>query len=431
MGVASAAHGVAHRRAGVFARAVGGALAGRRAGVGPHAARPARAQGAEQHDVAGRQAFEHLGRFERAQAQAQPARFDAAVARDAAPWRAPPSCSPASASIGTTSARSRRPVSTSTDSVMSSRRKAGGACGSDELDLDRAALRVDQRRDRQHARGEALARERHRRARWPAGRPAAARGSARPPGPPAAAAPASARVSSARPGCTIWPGSTARTSTRASAGAVSTACSSRACAAATAARASASCACACATSVPCSALAARCALRAGLLRLRHVDGAARLVEPRLAEEAARHQILRALQFGLRRQQHRLGLRHAGLRRAAPGAAQPGQPRRGLALAGLRLLEGGAQLVALQPDQHVAAAHLRALVHRHLEHAAGERAAHVDARRRGHARREQQRAHQRRRLHRHRRRRSARADTTPPAAAASSGGEGGEREDRAT
>ena len=68
--------------------------------------------------------------------------------------------------------------------------------------------------------------------------------------------PASARLSSARPGCTIWPGSTSRASTLASAGAVNVAWASRARAAVVADAARDSCARACATSVPRSALAA-------------------------------------------------------------------------------------------------------------------------------------------------------------------------------
>ena len=52
----------------------------------------------------------------------------------------------------------------------------------------------------------------------PAGPAAAVPEIARPPGPPAAWARASARLSRALPGCTICPGSTSRTSTRASAG---------------------------------------------------------------------------------------------------------------------------------------------------------------------------------------------------------------------
>ena len=74
--------------------------------------------------------------------------------------------------------------------------------------------------------------------------------------------PASARLSSALPGCTICPGSTWRVSTRALAGAVTWACASRACAVAMVARAWSSCACACTTSVPASILASAwaCAL---------------------------------------------------------------------------------------------------------------------------------------------------------------------------
>ena len=70
--------------------------------------------------------------------------------------------------------------------------------------------------------------------------------------------------------------------------------------------------------------------RAVELRLRHRDRAAHLVETGLAEKALGDELERALQFGARGHQHRLRLHDAGLRRAAPGAPQACQARRGLA-----------------------------------------------------------------------------------------------------
>ncbi len=135
-------------------------------------------------------------------------------------------------------------------------------------------------------------------------------------------------------------------------------------------------------------------LRAGLLRSRDGNRALHFIEARWAEKALRHQLARALQLGQRGGQHRIGLRERSLRTAAPGAAQAGQPRRGLALGGLRLHQRGLQLIAFETQQHLALFNLCAFGDGHLQHAAGERRAHIDARRRGHARGELQRAHER-------------------------------------
>jgi hypothetical protein len=129
-------------------------------------------------------------------------------------------------------------------------------------------------------------------------------------------------------------------------------------------------------------------------------------------------------------QHRVGLRHAGLRGLAARAAQPGQARRGLPLAGAGLIERGVQLLALQPHQRVALAHRGAFGHQHLAHAAGERAAQLDTRRGGHTRGEEQRAHQRRRLH-HRRRNHGRTREPPREHGGKNQRRSGQREHRSS
>ena len=165
------------------------------------------------------------------------------------------------------------------------------------------------------------------------------------------------------------------------------------------------------------------ALRAGTvqLRLRHRDRAAGLVETRRAQEALGHEIQRALQFGLRGQQHRLRLRHAGLRRAAPGASQARQSRGSLTFVGLSLRHGRPQLVALEPHEHIACLDQRPFDHRNLQHTPGERAAHFDTRRSRHASRELQGAYQRR--HASADRRHQRGARRPP------NSEDGEKDDR--
>ena len=141
--------------------------------------------------------------------------------------------------------------------------------------------------------------------------------------------------------------------------------------------------------------------RAGLLRPCDVGGTASLVEARRAEETPRHQRLRPLQIGQCSRQHRIGLRHRGLRRTPPGAAQPRQSGSGLALAGLRLRQRGPQFVGFQADQDFTLPHLRPFVHRHHQYATGQRTADVHSRERGHPRRELQRTYQWGDLHGHR------------------------------
>ena len=117
---------------------------------------------------------------------------------------------------------------------------------------------------------------------------------------------------------------------------------------------------------------------AGLLRLCDGGAALGIVEPRRAEKTLGHQLLRALQFGLRGHEHGIGLRQRGLRAGAPGASQARQARASLALVGLGLSQCGAQLVLFEAHQHVALCDALAGGHRNLQHAAGQRAAHVHA-----------------------------------------------------
>ena len=87
------------------------------------------------------------------------------------------------------------------------------------------------------------------------------------------------------------------------------------------------------------------------------------------------------------------MRDAGLDRIAAGTAQAGQTRGGLAFAGPALRQRGPQLIALKPYEQIAGLDLCAFVDCDLQHTAGERAAHLDPRRRRHAGRELKRAHQ--------------------------------------
>ena len=326
-------------------------------GVGAHALAGLRRR-AEQHDVACGQALEHLDRVERAQAQAHLARLDAAVARE------PDAGACRFVAAQRVHRHHQRPFAAGGLHLHRKRhvlaQEGRRRLRQRELDLDRAALRIDQRRDGQHAGREALRREgvgqhgrlaelqllqvalvdlRHQLQR--AGQRQAEQRAA---GLHDLAGLDHAREHArigrcgdhglAQAGLGGSAGRAGQRQLRLRLGDVG------------------------------ARLGVGRALRAcaGQLRLRHGDRAARFVEPRLAEEALGHQVLRALQFGLRGRQHRLGLRHAGLRRAAPGAAQAGQARGGLAFAGLRLRQRGPQLVALQPHQHVACLDLRAFGH---------------------------------------------------------------------
>jgi hypothetical protein len=211
------------------------------------------------------------------------------------------------------------------------------------------------------------------------------------------------------PGCTIWPGSTWRTSTRASAGARTSACATRAQLALAQA----------ATQVARDLRGSlgQCELRPRLrhigasvgigldLRLRtlllgprHVYQAPGIVELRRAVEAFCNEFLRPRQAGIGRHQRSVGLRASRLRSAAATAAQARQTRLRLLLRSHCLRQGGSQLIGLQLDQHIALAYLRAFSHKHLRHPPSDGAAHVHARQRGHARGKLQGAHQRRGLH---------------------------------
>ena len=139
-------------------------------------------------------------------------------------------------------------------------------------------------------------------------------------------------------------------------------------------------------------------LRAQLLRLGHIDGALRLIELRGAVEPLGHQLLHPRQTGAGRLQGGIGLCARCLCSAAAATAQAYQAGLRLALGRHGLRQRCRELVGLQLHQHVAPAHLRAFCHLHLGHAAGDGAAHIHPRQRGHARRKLQRAHQRRRLH---------------------------------
>ncbi len=169
--------------------------------------------------------------------------------------------------------------------------------------------------------------------------------------------------------------------------------------------------------------------RAGLLRLRDGSRTTCLVESRVTEKTSGYQRLRPLQVGLRSRQYRIRLRHRGLRRAAPGAAQPRQARSGLALAGLRLLQRGVQFVGFHAHQLVTLADLCAFIHQHLQHAAGQRAAHIDAGERGHPSRELQRSHQGSDAQADRRH-GRRAGGPPDEQTGGKGGDSGQDEDRA-
>ena len=83
-------------------------------------------------------------------------------------------------------------------------------------------------------------------------------------------------------------------------------------------------------------------LRASLLGLGHIHRALDFVKTRRTDKTLGHQVQRTAQFSLRRYQHRVRLRHKGLRTAAPGAAQAAQARAGLAFASLTrvLFEAG-------------------------------------------------------------------------------------------
>ena len=151
-----------------------------------------------------------------------------------------------------------------------------------------------------------------------------------------------------------------------------------------------------------AALAHGLRLGAGTVALgaRHRHGAARVVQPRLADEAAGHQLLGAGQFTLGGAQRGVGLGELRLRLGAPGAAQARQACLHLLGVGLGLGQRGLGFVGLQAQQHVALAHGIALAHGHVGHAAGERGTHADARGGGHAGRKLQGAHQRGGAERH-------------------------------
>jgi hypothetical protein len=169
--------------------------------------------------------------------------------------------------------------------------------------------------------------------------------------------------------------------------------------------------------------------RARLLRLCDSSHTACLVESRVTEKTPGYQGLRPLQVGLRSRQDRIRLCHRCLRRAAPGAAQPGQARSGLALARLRLRQRGLQFVGFHAQQRVTLADLCAIIDQHLQHAAGQRAADIDAGECGDARRELQRSHQGSDAQAHRRH-GRRAGGPPDEQTGGKGGDSGQDEDRA-
>ena len=126
-------------------------------------------------------------------------------------------------------------------------------------------------------------------------------------------------------------------------------------------------------------------LRAELLRPRHVHRPARLVKLRRAVKPLGHQLLHPRPVGAGGLQRGIGLRPGCLGGSATRAAKAVQPRLRLAFCSHSLGQSGAQLVGFELHQHIALAHLCALHHANLGHTAGDGAAHIHPRQRGHTR----------------------------------------------
>ena len=126
-------------------------------------------------------------------------------------------------------------------------------------------------------------------------------------------------------------------------------------------------------------------LRAELLRPRHVHRPACLVELRRAVKPLGHQLLHPRQAGAGGLQRGISLRQGCLGGSAARAAKAFQPRLCLAFCSRSLGQSGAQFVGFELHQHIALAHLCALHHPHLGHTAGDGAAHIHPRQRGHTR----------------------------------------------
>ena len=173
------------------------------------------------------------------------------------------------------------------------------------------------------------------------------------------------------PGCTTFPGSTARAIRVPSTGARITVSSSFACATPRFARACASAVCASAKSLPAGRLVCDLQLCRAQLALRDVQVALRVIERRLADEALRLELLGSLVLLARLREVRLRLDQRLLRRGQAHLAQLAQPRLGLGNGAARLRNRGALVLVVELDQDVAALDALAFLHRYAHDAPGD------------------------------------------------------------